>query len=160
MLLIWKEYFTCAILLLSNPRCTIIACLNVIYTKFRRAMIAQLNKIWHVWACVCAITCYSWPCLWQGLSQLCRSWGSIVIMQVVLSITVMLVGLSVAIMQVTVYVAIRQLEVFAALMHAGYSFQSEYVGDNFYCNYAGGTLCYNYADCNFCSTLCMWLSLL
>ena len=42
-----------AILSFSSPRCAIIARLNVIYTEFRRAMIAQLNKIWHVWACVC-----------------------------------------------------------------------------------------------------------
>ena len=40
------------ILSFSSPRCAIIARLNVIYTKFRRAMIAQLNKIWRVWACV------------------------------------------------------------------------------------------------------------
>ena len=33
-----------AILSFSSPRCAIIACLNVIYTKFRRAMITQLNK--------------------------------------------------------------------------------------------------------------------
>ena len=61
MLLIWKEYFTGAILLFSSPRCGIIAWLNVIYTKFRCAMIAQLNKIWCVWACGCAITCHSRP---------------------------------------------------------------------------------------------------
>ena len=29
--------------------------LNIIYIKFRRAMIAQLNKIWRVWACARAI---------------------------------------------------------------------------------------------------------
>ena len=34
-----------AILSFSSPRCAIIARLNVIYTKFGRAMIAQLNKI-------------------------------------------------------------------------------------------------------------------
>ena len=56
MLLIWKEYFMHAILSFSSPRCAIIARLNVIYTEFRRAMIAQLNKIWHVWACARAIT--------------------------------------------------------------------------------------------------------
>ena len=50
MLLIWKEYFTCTILSFSSPRCAFIARLNVIYTKFRRATIAQLNKIWLVWA--------------------------------------------------------------------------------------------------------------
>ena len=55
MLLIWKEYFTHAILSFSSPRCAIIARLNVIYAKFRRGMIAQLNKIWRVWACVRAI---------------------------------------------------------------------------------------------------------
>ena len=61
MLLIWKEYFTCAILSFSSPRCVIIARLNVIYTKFRRAMIAQLNKIWCVWAFACAIAYHSRP---------------------------------------------------------------------------------------------------
>ena len=61
MVLIWKEYFTCAILSFSSPRCEIIASLNVIYTKFRRAMIAQLNKIWRVWACVRAIARNSRP---------------------------------------------------------------------------------------------------
>ena len=61
MLLIWKEYFTRAILSFSSPRCAIIARLNVIYTKFRRAMIAQLNKIWRVWACARAITRNSRP---------------------------------------------------------------------------------------------------
>ena len=49
MLLIWKEYFMCAILSFSSPSCAIIARLNVIYTTFRRAMITQLNKIWRVW---------------------------------------------------------------------------------------------------------------
>ena len=61
MLLIWKEYFTRAILSFSSPRCAIIARLNVIYTKFRRAMIAQLNKIWRVWACARAIARHSRP---------------------------------------------------------------------------------------------------
>ena len=61
MLLIWKEYFTRAILSFSSPRCAIITCLNVIYTKFRCVMIAQLNKIWCVWACVHVIACHSWP---------------------------------------------------------------------------------------------------
>ena len=61
MLLIWKEYFTRGILLFSSPRCVIIAHLNVIYTKFRHAMIAQLNKIWRVWACAVAIARHSWP---------------------------------------------------------------------------------------------------
>ena len=61
MLLIWKEYFTRAILSFSSPRCAIIARLNVIYTKFRRAMIAQLNKIWRVWACARAIVRHSRP---------------------------------------------------------------------------------------------------
>ena len=59
MLLIWKEYFTCAILSFSSPRCAIIARLNMIYTKFRRAMTAQLSKIWRVWACVRAIARHS-----------------------------------------------------------------------------------------------------
>ena len=45
LLLIRKEYFTRAISSFSSPRCATIACLNVIYIKFRRAMIAQLNKI-------------------------------------------------------------------------------------------------------------------
>ena len=61
MLLIWKEYFTRAILLFSSPRCAIIASLNVIYTKFTNAMIAQLNKIWRLWACACAIARHSRP---------------------------------------------------------------------------------------------------
>ena len=54
MLLIWKGYFTHAILSFSSPRCAIIAPLNVIYAKFMHAMIAQLNKIWCVWVCACA----------------------------------------------------------------------------------------------------------
>ena len=49
MLLIWKEYFKHAVLS------------YVIYTKFRHAMIAQLNKIWHVWACACVAPCHSRP---------------------------------------------------------------------------------------------------
>ena len=61
ILLICKEYFTCAILSFSSPRCAIVACLNAIYTKFRRAMISQLNKIWLVWACARAIACHSQP---------------------------------------------------------------------------------------------------
>ena len=61
MLLIWKEYFTCAILSFSSPRCPIIACLNVFYTKFRCTMIAQLNKIWRVCACARAIARHSRP---------------------------------------------------------------------------------------------------
>ena len=61
MLLIWKEYFMRAILSFSSLRCAIIARLNVIYTKFWRAMIAQLNKIWHVWACAHAIARHSRP---------------------------------------------------------------------------------------------------
>ena len=64
MLLIWKEYFTRAILSFSSPRCAIIARLNVIYTKFRRAMIAQLNKIWRVRACAHAIARNLRPGLW------------------------------------------------------------------------------------------------
>ena len=58
---IWKECFARAILSFSIPRCAIIARLNVIYTKFRRAMIAQLNKIWRLWACARAITRNSRP---------------------------------------------------------------------------------------------------
>ena len=61
MLLIWKEYFTRAILSFSSPRCAIIARLNVIYTKFRRAMIAQLNKIWRVRACAGVCACNRTP---------------------------------------------------------------------------------------------------
>ena len=38
----------------------IIACQNVIYAKFRHVMIAQLNKIWHMWACAHAVACHSW----------------------------------------------------------------------------------------------------
>ena len=60
MLLIWKECFTRAILF-SSPRCAIIACLNVIYIKFRHVMITQLNKIWHVWTCAHVIACHSQP---------------------------------------------------------------------------------------------------
>ena len=55
MLLIWKEDFMRVILLFNSPRCVIIACLNVIYLKFRHVMITQLNKIWHMWACAHAI---------------------------------------------------------------------------------------------------------
>ena len=51
----------CAILSFSSPRCAITARLNVFYTKFRRAMIAQLNEIWHVWARVREIACHSRP---------------------------------------------------------------------------------------------------
>ena len=54
MLLIWKKYFTRAILSFSIPRCVTNVRLNVIYTKFRRTMIAQLNKI----LCVCTV------CVW------------------------------------------------------------------------------------------------
>ena len=49
-----------AILSFSSPRYVIIACQNVIYAKFRHVMIAQLNKIWHMWACAHAIACHSW----------------------------------------------------------------------------------------------------
>ena len=63
MLLIWKAYFTCVILSSSSPRCAMIARLNMIYTKFRRAMIAQLNKIVRVWACARAIARHPRPCL-------------------------------------------------------------------------------------------------
>ena len=69
MLLIWKEYFTCAILSFSSPRCAIIARLNVIYTKFRRAMIAHLNKIWCVWACTRAIARHSRPGLYTFIKS-------------------------------------------------------------------------------------------
>ena len=65
MLLIWKEYFTRAILSFSSPRYAIIARLNVIYTKRRHAMIAQLNKIWRVWACARAIARHSRPGLYS-----------------------------------------------------------------------------------------------
>ena len=50
-----------AILSFSSPRCAIIACLNVIYTRFGHAMIPQLNRIWGVWACARAIARHSWP---------------------------------------------------------------------------------------------------
>ena len=66
MLLIWKKYFMCAILSFSSPRCVIIACLNVIYTKFRHAMITQLNKIWHVGMCAHVIAHHSQPGLHYG----------------------------------------------------------------------------------------------
>ena len=69
MLLIWKEYFTRAILSFSSPRCAIIARLNVIYTKFGRAMIAQLNKIWRVWGCARAIARHSLPGLLKILPR-------------------------------------------------------------------------------------------
>ena len=48
-----KGIFMRAILSFSSPRCAIVARLNVIYAKFRRAMIAQLNKIWRVGVCAC-----------------------------------------------------------------------------------------------------------
>ena len=67
MLLIWKEYFTCVFLSFSSPRCAIIAHLNVIYTKFRRVMIAQLNKIWRVWVFARAIARHSPPGMLFGL---------------------------------------------------------------------------------------------
>ena len=66
MLLIWKEYFAHAILSFSSPRCVIIACLNVIYTKFRHAVIAQLNKIWHFGVCAHVIAHHSQPGLHYG----------------------------------------------------------------------------------------------
>ena len=61
MLLIWKEYYTRAILSFSSPRCAIMARQNVIHTKFRCAMIAKLNKICHVRACARAIARHSRP---------------------------------------------------------------------------------------------------
>ena len=64
MLLICKEYFTRAVLSFSSPRCAIIARLNVIYTKFRRAMIRQPNKIWRMWPCTRAIALHSQPGLY------------------------------------------------------------------------------------------------
>ena len=72
MLLIWKEYFTHVILCFSSPRCAIIAHPNVIYTKFWHVMIAQLNKIWRVWAYGHAIACHLWPDLYSSIIiQLC-----------------------------------------------------------------------------------------
>ena len=71
MLLIWKEYFICGILLFSSPRCAMIAHLNVIYTKFRHGMIAQLNKIWHVWVCAHVIAHHSRPGL-EGEIYVCQ----------------------------------------------------------------------------------------
>ena len=50
-----------AILSFNRPRCAIITCLNMINTKFRRAMIVQLNKIWRVWACARVIAGHSRP---------------------------------------------------------------------------------------------------
>ena len=50
-----------AILSFSSPWCAIIVRLNVICTKFRRAMIARLNKIWRVCACARAIARHSRP---------------------------------------------------------------------------------------------------
>ena len=79
MLLIWKEYFTRAILSFISLRCAIIARLNVIYTKFRRAMIAQLNKIWRVWACARAIARHSRPGLCIDFWSLSFPWGLFVI---------------------------------------------------------------------------------
>ena len=67
MLLIWKEYFTRVILSFSSPRRAIIARLNAIYTKFMRAMITLLNKIWRVWACARATARHSWPGLLRSL---------------------------------------------------------------------------------------------
>ena len=55
-----KGVFTRAISSFNSPRCAIIAHLKVIYTKFRRAIIAQLNKIC-LWACAHAIVCHSCP---------------------------------------------------------------------------------------------------
>ena len=59
MLLIWKGCFTHAILSFRSPRCATITHLNVIYTKFTCARIAQLNKTWHVWTSEHAIACHS-----------------------------------------------------------------------------------------------------
>ena len=70
----WSErtYFTHVILSFSSPRCAIIAHLNVIYTKFWRVMIAQLNKIWCMWAYVHAVACHSWPDVYSSIIvQLC-----------------------------------------------------------------------------------------
>ena len=70
---IWKEYFIkecfwsernilrVRFYRLAVPRWAIIARLNVIYTKFRQVMIAQLNKIWCVWAWARAIARHSRP---------------------------------------------------------------------------------------------------
>ena len=71
MLLIWKEHFVCGILSFSSPRCAMTAHLNVIYTKFRHGMIAQLNKIWHVWVCARSIAHHSWPGL-EGEIYVCQ----------------------------------------------------------------------------------------
>ena len=58
-----------AILSFSTRRYAIIARLNVIYTKFRRAMITQLNKIWRVRACARTIARHSRPGL-KGVTLL------------------------------------------------------------------------------------------
>ena len=50
-----------AILSFNSPRCAVMTRLNMINTKFRRAMIAQLNKIWRVWACARVIASHSRP---------------------------------------------------------------------------------------------------
>ena len=64
----------------------------------------------------------------QHLLQLCRFWGSIAVMLVVLSATIMLMDLFVAIMQVTFCFnyAVR------SFCSVGETFCSKYVGDNFY----------------------------
>ena len=88
--------------------------------------------------------------------QLCRLWGSIAIILVVLSARTMLVDTFVAVMQLEVSAALMQVNVSAAniwvtIMHMGVSvaimkavFSAEhYAHDYFYCNYAG--------DCFYCS---------
>ena len=69
----WKEYFIkecfwsernilrVQFYRLAVPGARFIARLNVIYTKFWRAVIAQLHKIWRVWACARAIARHSRP---------------------------------------------------------------------------------------------------
>ena len=109
------------------------------------------------------------------LLLLCRFWGSVAIMLVILSATLMLVDLFVAIMQVTVSVAIMQLEVSAAHMQVTVSAANmwvtifivimqmgvsvaimqvvfsavHYAHDYFYCNYAGDCFCCSYVSDSF-----------
>ena len=79
-------------------------------------------------------TCYS-NYTGANILQLCRFWGSIAVMLVVLSATIMLVDLFVAIMQVNVYVAIMLLEVSATFMQVKVSATNILV--SLCCNHSG-----------------------
>ena len=110
---------------------------------------------------------------WLFLRQLCRFWGSIAIISVVLYAKVMLVDLFVAITQVTVSVAIMWLEVSAAnmwmticwleMMLVGISvaimqvvFSAvHYAHDYFYCDSAGDCFCCSYVCDSFKYQLCI-----